>query len=154
MVRVLYRATCPALPMAFTAMTQNSARVRVLLGRKVPAVSPATTPSIRRLSTRALSSGSLTSEKDGVAARAGVSSPAASTAASSTEISRFMSSFSLLSYSARSASTGCRPEALMAGYMPKMTPSTTENRKAPMVMACPGIMTMSSSILPAMRVPR
>ena len=41
-------------------------------------------------------------------------------------------------YCVRSASTGCRFEALLAGYSPKMIPSSAENRNAPMTSPAEG----------------
>ena len=59
-------------------------------------------------------------------------------------------------HSARRATTGWSPLALTAGYMPKMTPSATEKRKAPRVMMGLGSSTsvvVDSSSFPATMVP-
>ena len=120
---------------------------------------PLTTPISRRMSALRAVLGSLTSVKDPGAADAGrTTRDRASAAARTAASSRLNILITDLSFqSARRATTGCRPEALMAGYMPKMMPSTTENRKAPMAMVGSGMRIMpsntSSISLPAIMVP-
>ena len=137
-------------------MVQNWARVRTWLGLNWLPPVPETTPISRRMSALRAVLLSLTSVKEEVPAAVTGSAKLTASAAASRPWSmdyRFMD-LSPISYSARRATTGCNPEALTAGYMPKRMPSTTENRNAPMVMGMLGRRIMpSSSNFPAISVP-
>ena len=119
--------------MTVTASLQNCARVSALPGAKLPPPTPCMIPSASRT---AAVCDTLLSEISVNTAEAGATmiKPARHRLTNLFFIFLPVLSF----YCVRSASTGCRFEALLAGYSPKMMPSSAENRNAPMTSPAEG----------------